>query len=64
LGWSLQPVVTMLRDWGDAHLAGPGGPPATYRHTCGETLAPQVVCRHCGGDAGPQTVRLAAETDE
>lgn len=61
LGWSLQSVLTMLRDWGDAHLAGPEGPPVTFVHACGEPLDPRVVCGHCGGSAGPQTLRQAGD---
>lgn len=48
LGRSLQPVVTVLRDWGDRHLAGPEGPPVTVEHRCGEVLHPEVTCRACG----------------
>ena len=58
LGWSLHPVVTVLREWGDAHLAGAEGPPATVVHTCGEPLRAQVVCAHCGAAATPETLRL------
>ncbi len=48
LGWSLAPVLTMLRDWGDTHLVGPEGPPVTLRHTCGELLRPRIHCAACG----------------
>ena len=47
-GKSLQPVITVLRDWGDRHLAGPEGPPVPFEHTCGEIVHPQVSCRACG----------------
>lgn len=47
LGRSLVPVITMLREWGDAHLAGPDGPPALFRHDCGEVLVAKVVCTAC-----------------
>lgn len=53
LGLSLQGVVTMLREWGDEHLAGPDGPPVLFQHSCGEVLHPKVVCTACD-----QTVRL------
>ncbi len=49
LGKSLSPVMNVLRDWGDTHLAGPEGPPIRFRHTCGEVFHPQVVCAACGG---------------
>lgn len=48
LGRTLAPVITMLRDWGDEHLAGEAGPPLVLRHSCGETLHPVVCCRACG----------------
>jgi DNA-binding HxlR family transcriptional regulator len=48
LGWSLQPVITTLRDWGDAHLSGPEGAPVVFEHSCGEVFRPVVVCEHCG----------------
>ncbi len=51
LGASLQPVVTVLREWGDAHLAGPAGPPVAFRHTCGERLETALVCTACGQPA-------------
>lgn len=54
LGRSLQPVVTMLRDWGDEHLAGDDGPPLVFRHSCGEVLHPVVTCAACA-----QPVRFA-----
>jgi DNA-binding HxlR family transcriptional regulator len=46
-GRSLVPIVTMLREWGDEHLAGPEGPPALFRHSCGEILHAQVTCASC-----------------
>ena len=58
LGWSLQSVITMLRDWGDLHLAGEEGPPVEFRHSCGEMFQPAVVCAHCG--AAPQRGSLTA----
>ena len=58
LGWSLQAVVTMLRDWGDRHLAGRDGPPVTFQHSCGEPFDPRVVCAHCGEPARPESLRL------
>ncbi|MFA4928973.1 MAG: helix-turn-helix domain-containing protein [Patulibacter sp.] len=47
-GASLQPVVTILREWGDAHLAGSDGPPVVFRHSCGARLHAVVVCEACG----------------
>jgi DNA-binding HxlR family transcriptional regulator len=48
LGASLQPVVNVLREWGDEHLAGPDGPPVVFRHSCGAQLRAVVVCEACG----------------
>ncbi|WP_156759915.1 winged helix-turn-helix transcriptional regulator [Microbacterium karelineae] len=49
LGRSLAPVLAVLRQWGDAHLSGPEGPPARFEHTCGHALDVEVVCANCGG---------------
>ena len=41
-------IVALMR-WGDAHLAGPEGPPIVLRHdTCGEIADPRLTCQHCG----------------
>lgn len=48
LGRTLMPVITVLRDWGDTHLAGPDGPPVAFRHVCGATLRPLLCCESCG----------------
>jgi DNA-binding HxlR family transcriptional regulator len=47
-GKDLYPVILTLRQWGDRHLAGEEGPPATFRHRCGATLHAQLVCDACG----------------
>lgn len=52
-GWSLLPIITVLRDWGDTHLAGPDGPPIVFRHECGAILEPAVVCGACGETVAP-----------
>jgi len=51
LGRTLDPVLTVLREWGDQHLTGEAGPPLAFRHTCGEILHPVVCCRACGREA-------------
>lgn len=58
LGWSLQAIITMLRDWGDEHLAGPEGAPVTFVHDCGEVFRPEVVCAHCGEPATRSSLRI------
>lgn len=57
LGWSLLPLLTMLRAWGDAHLAGPEGPPLSFTHSCGAIVRPVVHCESCGDVLRPQDMR-------
>lgn len=59
-GRSLQSVVTMLRQWGDEHLAGADGPPVVFEHSCGSVLRPQVVCAACEEPLRIEDVRFAA----
>src|SRR3546814_13224125 len=47
LGWSLSPVLTVLRSWGDTHLSLPGEPTLVFEHECGAVLTPEVVCVEC-----------------
>ncbi|MGN6723367.1 MAG: winged helix-turn-helix transcriptional regulator [Marmoricola sp.] len=47
LGRSLVPVITVLRAWGDAHLAGESGPPLVFEHTCGAVFHPEIACEAC-----------------
>jgi DNA-binding HxlR family transcriptional regulator len=47
-GKDLYPVILMLRQWGDKHLAGEEGPPATFTHRCGSALRAALVCEFCG----------------
>lgn len=49
-GLELCDVLLTLMRWGDRHLNS-ADPPVRWQHSCGETLAPLVVCRHCGGEA-------------
>ena len=53
-GWELQPVLLMLMEWGDRHLAD--RPPMVLEHSCGADLTPVVVCGHCGERAAPGTL--------
>ena len=44
----LSATTLALMRWGDAHLAGPEGPPIVLRHnTCGEIADPRLTCQHC-----------------
>ena len=45
MGLDLFPALVALAQWGDKYLAGPSGPPLTWRHAeCGEPVAAKVVC--------------------
>jgi DNA-binding HxlR family transcriptional regulator len=46
-GRELYPVLAALRQWGDAHLADPEGPPVLAEHAgCGAPVHVQLVCDH------------------
>ncbi|WBB80686.1 helix-turn-helix domain-containing protein [Micromonospora sp. WMMD882] len=48
-GHELTPVVLALMQWGDRHLAGPGGPPRLAEHeSCGGPVRAVVSCVDCG----------------
>jgi DNA-binding HxlR family transcriptional regulator len=48
-GLQLFPAIVALMRWGDAHLAGPEGPPIVLRHdACQELADPYLACRSCG----------------
>ncbi|KAB2370813.1 MULTISPECIES: winged helix-turn-helix transcriptional regulator [Actinomadura] len=49
-GRELCDVLIVLMAWGDRHLH-PDDPPVRWQHSCGETLSPMVICRHCGNEA-------------
>jgi DNA-binding HxlR family transcriptional regulator len=49
-------IVALMR-WGDAHLAGPDGPPIVLRHhACGEIADPRLTCHHCGEEIDARNV--------
>lgn len=59
-GVALQPVLTALKDWGDAHLAGPDGPPVSTHHRgCGAEVHTRLVCES-GHDVAPRELRADA----
>ena len=62
-GWSLMPIITVLRAWGDTHLAGPDGPPIAFRHECGAILRTAVACGACGGTVEPGSVVRVESSD-
>lgn len=44
-GLELQPVLLAISQWGDRHLADPGGPPTTFVHRdCEEPVHVEVRC--------------------
>jgi len=54
-GRDLRVVMVALMDWGDAHRAGPEGPPMSVRHDgCGGEVHAHLVC-----DAGHEVDRSA-----
>lgn len=48
LGYSLGPIIAMMREFGDRHLAGDSEPPQKFEHTCGQEYHPVVACKACG----------------
>jgi DNA-binding HxlR family transcriptional regulator len=56
-GRDLWPVLTAMRQWGDAHAA-PSGPPVQILHkSCGSVAEPELVCGSCGEHVGPRDYR-------
>jgi DNA-binding HxlR family transcriptional regulator len=56
-GIELFPAIVTLMRWGDAHLAGPEGPPIVLRHNeCGKIADPYLACRGCGGEIDARNV--------
>jgi DNA-binding HxlR family transcriptional regulator len=60
VGRSLQPVLTALKDWGDAHLCDERGVPVVTRHVdCGAAVHTELVCAR-GHVVGPRDLRAEA----
>jgi hypothetical protein len=55
-GRDLYPAVIAIMKWGDEHLAEESGPPVVLRHSCGELIAPVLVCDHCREPLHPHDV--------
>jgi DNA-binding HxlR family transcriptional regulator len=47
-GADLFPVLAAIMRWGDRWSAGPDGPPALIRHSCGSHTGGEVTCEQCG----------------
>lgn len=45
-GKELFPVMLALHEWGDKWAVD--NPPLTRRHSCGQPVEVDLVCRHCG----------------
>ncbi|MFI9275652.1 winged helix-turn-helix transcriptional regulator [Kitasatospora sp. NPDC052896] len=45
-GQELRPVLLLLKEWGDRHLAEVA--PVVWEHDCGADLDPVLCCRACG----------------
>ncbi|WP_028938762.1 winged helix-turn-helix transcriptional regulator [Pseudonocardia spinosispora] len=59
MGHGLAVPVLSLMQWGDAHLAGPAGPPRLALHaSCGGPLAVSVTCSDCESRAEVEDVRI------
>ena len=55
-GRDLWPVLTAMRQWGDAYAA-PDGPPIEVVHDgCGQVGTQVMVCSTCGEPVGPRDV--------
>lgn len=60
----LFPISMVLIHWADHWMPNPDGPPMLrYHRSCGERLAPAVMCSACGADLRPWEVRFAYERD-
>jgi DNA-binding HxlR family transcriptional regulator len=56
-GRDLWPVLTAMRQWGDAHAA-PDGPPIQVVHRdCGQVAEAVLICDSCGERIGPRDVK-------
>jgi DNA-binding HxlR family transcriptional regulator len=59
-GRDLQPVLTALKDWGDAHLTDERGVPViTRHHECGASVHAVLVCEQ-GHQVEPRELRAEA----
>lgn len=59
-GADLFPVIAAVMRWGDRWTAGPAGPPAVIRHSCGEHATAEVICNQCGEPLALQDITAEA----
>ncbi|GAA1749215.1 helix-turn-helix domain-containing protein [Aeromicrobium alkaliterrae] len=64
LGRGLGPILTMLREFGDRHLAGEDGPPLRVEHSCGHDYQPVLTCRACGEAVRSADLTMHLDTAE
>jgi DNA-binding HxlR family transcriptional regulator len=56
-GRDLWPVLTAMRQWGDAYSAPEGAPVELVHKACGEKATALLVCDHCGEQLDARSVR-------
>jgi DNA-binding HxlR family transcriptional regulator len=56
-GRDLQPVLLMLKAWGDRHVYGEDAVPLEITHSCGAALTPRLVCEACGEAVGARDLK-------
>lgn len=56
-GRDLWPVLTAMRQWGDAYAAPDGPPVQIVHHDCGAVSEAVMTCASCGEALGPRAVR-------
>ena len=60
-GRDLQPVLLMLKAWGDRHVYGASAP-LEISHSCGAPLNAQLVCEACGEPVSGSDLRSRRRT--
>ncbi|MFB9838275.1 winged helix-turn-helix transcriptional regulator [Actinoallomurus acaciae] len=60
-GRELRGVLLILMAWGDRHLSD--RPPVVFEHSCGTDLEPAVVCRCCGKEIVPESLKARFQVE-
>jgi DNA-binding HxlR family transcriptional regulator len=60
-GRALHTVLLTLMAWGDRYVTD-GPPPTVWQHSCGEVLAPETICTHCGEPVGEGELTVVRTT--
>jgi DNA-binding HxlR family transcriptional regulator len=61
-GRDLQPVLLMLKAWGDRHVYGDDVVPLEISHSCGAPLKAKLVCEVCGEDVTGRDLKSRRHT--